>query len=108
MAKNRASDDLAQQIDRLLQRGQAALSGGTLSRGDCHCHSGPRPGCVNILGQDHPDYATSLNNLAMLYRAMGDHAAALPLFRQALEIRRTALGENHPDYAASLNNLAVL
>ncbi len=39
---------------------------------------------------------------------MGDHAAALPLFRQALEIRRTALGEDHPDYATSLNNLAAL
>ena len=39
---------------------------------------------------------------------MGDHAAALPLYRQALEIRRTALGEDHPDYAASLNNLAGL
>ena len=39
---------------------------------------------------------------------MGDHAAALPLYRQALEIRRTALGESHPDYANSLNNLAVL
>ncbi len=39
---------------------------------------------------------------------MGDHAAALPLYRQALEIRRTALGENHPDFATSLNNLAML
>ncbi len=44
----------------------------------------------------------------MLYRAMGDHAAALPLYRQALEIIRTALGEDHPDYATSLNNLAML
>jgi hypothetical protein len=39
---------------------------------------------------------------------MGDHAAALPLLRQALEVRRQALGEAHPDYAASLNNLARL
>ena len=39
---------------------------------------------------------------------MGNYAAAEPLLRQALEIRRTALGEDHPDYAASLNNLAVL
>ncbi len=59
------------------------------------------------LGEDHPDYAASLNNLARLYRAMGDHAAALPLYRQALEIHRTTLGEDHPDYATSLNNLAV-
>ncbi len=39
---------------------------------------------------------------------MGDYAAAEPLYRQALEIRRMALGEDHPDYAASLNNLAGL
>ena len=31
------------------------------------------------LGEDHPDYAASLNNLAALYRAMGDYAAAAPL-----------------------------
>jgi len=39
---------------------------------------------------------------------MGDHAAALPLFRQALEIRRMALGEGHPHFATSLVNLAWL
>ena len=33
---------------------------------------------------------------------------ALPLFKQAMEIRRVALGERHPDYADSLNNLAEL
>jgi CHAT domain-containing protein len=39
---------------------------------------------------------------------MGDHAAALPLARQALEVRRAALGEAHPDFATSLSSLAVL
>ena len=28
------------------------------------------------LGEDHPDYATCLNNLALLYDAMGRHAEA--------------------------------
>jgi CHAT domain-containing protein/tetratricopeptide (TPR) repeat protein len=60
------------------------------------------------LGEDHPDYATSLNNLAELYRSMGNYAAAEPLFQQAREISRLALGEDHPDYATSLNNLAAL
>ena len=59
------------------------------------------------LGEEHPDYAQSLNNLAMLYRMLGNYAAAEPLLRQASEIRRKALGEKHPDYATSLNNLAV-
>jgi tetratricopeptide (TPR) repeat protein len=61
-----------------------------------------------VLGERHPGYAASLNNLAELFRAMGRHAEAEPPLRQALEIRRSALGEWHPDYATSLNNLAGL
>ena len=60
------------------------------------------------LGERHPDYANSLNNLAALYDAMGRHAEAEPLYQQAMEIYRTALGERHPAYADSLNNLAGL
>ena len=61
-----------------------------------------------VLGQEHPDTATNLNGLAMLYWVMGDHAKAEPLFKEALEIRRKVLGPEHPDTAQSLNNLAVL
>ncbi len=44
-----------------------------------------------------------------LYHAMGDHASALPLCRQATGGHSgAALGEGHPDYAGSLHNLAVL
>ena len=60
------------------------------------------------LGEVHPDYASSMNNLGELYYAMGRHAEAEPLFKQVMEIRRTALGEVHPHYASSLNNLAGL
>jgi CHAT domain-containing protein len=60
------------------------------------------------LGKDHPDYATSLTNLAWLQRSMGEYARAEPLYRQALEIRKKALGEEHPDYAMSLYSLAGL
>ena len=41
-----------------------------------------------VLGEEHPDYATSLNNLAGLYSSMGDYAHAEPLYRQTLEISR--------------------
>ncbi len=61
-----------------------------------------------VLGGQHPDYASSLNNLAMLYDALGDSAKAEPLYREALEINRNVLGERHPGYATSLNNLGVL
>jgi CHAT domain-containing protein/tetratricopeptide (TPR) repeat protein len=60
------------------------------------------------LGEDHPYFASNLSDLATLYKAMRDYAAAEPLYRQAMEIRRTILGEEHPDFAVSLDNLAKL
>jgi CHAT domain-containing protein len=61
-----------------------------------------------LLGEDHPDYAHSLNNLAVLYRDMGDYRRALPLLEQARDLRQRRLGEDHPHYALSLYNLATL
>jgi tetratricopeptide (TPR) repeat protein len=60
------------------------------------------------LGPDHPDVATSLNNLALLYRNQGRYADAEPLYKRSLAIREKALGPDHPDVAQSLNNLAGL
>ena len=61
----------------------------------------------SVLGEQHPDYATSLNNLAGYYANLGDYAKAVEVGTQAMEIRRSVLGERHPDYASSLNNLAT-
>jgi CHAT domain-containing protein/tetratricopeptide (TPR) repeat protein len=60
------------------------------------------------LGEEHLDYASSLNNLGILYYEMGDYKAAEPYYKQSLEIYKKALGEEHPDYASSLNNLGIL
>ena len=60
------------------------------------------------LGPDHPDVATSLNTLAVLYIAKGDYARAEPLALRGLAIREKALGPDHPAVAISLNDLAVL
>ena len=49
-----------------------------------------------------------MNNLAILYYAIGNYEKALPLNELAREIRENVLGKNHPDYAESLNNLALL
>ena len=46
-----------------------------------------------ILGEKHPRYAQTLNNLALLYQDMGAYAQAEPLLQNALAITRQALGE---------------
>lgn len=60
------------------------------------------------LGPAHPNVATALNNLALLYRDLGDYAQAIPLMRRALVILEKALGPEHPNVGAALNNLAEL
>jgi len=47
-----------------------------------------------MLGENHPLYATSLNNLAMLYRDMRETPKALPPSRQALDLRVRFWEEN--------------
>ena len=61
----------------------------------------------NVLGEEHPDTATSYNNLAGLYESMGEYTKALPLYEKALKTRQNVLGEEHPDTATSYNNIAV-
>ena len=58
-------------------------------------------------GEQDPRFATTLNNLAGLYRAQARYAEAEPLYKRALAIREKALGPAHPDVATSLNNLAL-
>jgi tetratricopeptide (TPR) repeat protein len=38
------------------------------------------------LGPEHPNTATSLNNLALLYQAQGKYEEAEPLLKRALQI----------------------
>jgi tetratricopeptide (TPR) repeat protein len=52
--------------------------------------------------------ATSLNNLAFLYKSQGKYSEAEPLYLDALEMRRRLFTGDHPNVATSLNNLAVL
>ena len=60
------------------------------------------------LGPEHPNTATSLNNLAMNLREQGDLAAARPLFERALAIHEKALGPEHPNTNRVRCNLARL
>ena len=94
-------------------RASAEQSGGALSspRSLCRCGAAVQALAGDLekaLGPDHPDVATSLNNLALLYDNQGRYADAEPLYKRSLAISRKALGPDHPDVATSLNNLAEL
>ena len=43
------------------------------------------------LGPDHPDVATSLDNVAGLFHILGMNEDALPLYRRALTLTETTL-----------------
>lgn len=61
-----------------------------------------------LLGQEHPDVAISLNNLAGLYESQGKYEAAEPLYLQALEMDKKLLGEEHPNTQTINSNLLDL
>lgn len=60
------------------------------------------------LGPDHPDTATSLDNLATLYNHQGQYSEAEMLYQRALMIREKNLGPEHPDTTETLVNLGTL
>jgi tetratricopeptide (TPR) repeat protein len=61
-----------------------------------------------LLGDNHPDVASSLNNLAKLYYSQGKYDQAEPLYLQALNILEQSLGGNHPNTVRVRENLANL
>lgn len=61
-----------------------------------------------VLGQEHPDVATSLNTLAELYLSQKNYSQAEPLFWRALAIREKMLKQQPLGVVTSLNNLISL
>ena len=61
-----------------------------------------------ILGPEHPNTLTSLNNLAVLLYEKGDDDAAEPLYRRALEASERIRGPEHPRTLTIVNSLAML
>ena len=57
-------------------------------------------------GPDHPNTATSLNNLALLYDTQGKYGLAEPLYKRAIAILDSAFGERHPNTILLRKNLA--
>jgi hypothetical protein len=52
--------------------------------------------------------ASSLNNLAFLYRAQGRYGEAEPLYRKALQLSEKVLGPEHPNTLTMQLNFVVL
>ena len=66
-----------------------------------HPREGVRPG-------RQPEVATTLNNLAVLYRQKGDYAKAEPLLLRGLAITEKRVGPDHTSVTPTLNNLASI
>ncbi|NER95632.1 MAG: tetratricopeptide repeat protein [Symploca sp. SIO1B1] len=60
------------------------------------------------LGNEHPDFAVSINNLALFHESLGRYSDAEPLYKQAIKIVKRSLPGDHPQLAKHLNNLALL
>ncbi|MCT7970674.1 CHAT domain-containing protein [Laspinema olomoucense] len=100
-------DNLNKQINSLNSKAVTAYEKGHYKQGIEFAKQACELGKY-AFGENHPDYASILNNLAGLYQAMGWFTDAEPLFLQAMEIIKVQLGKNHPDHARNLNNLALL
>ncbi|WP_333803344.1 tetratricopeptide repeat protein, partial [Sulfurospirillum sp.] len=59
-----------------------------------------------VLGSNHPDSATTYNNIAGVYHSKGIYDKALKWYEKALEIREKVLGLNHPSTATTYNEIA--
>ena len=61
-----------------------------------------------VLGERHPEFLASLNNLALLNDSLGHSREAEALYRKAVEVKRDVLGDQHPELATGLSNLGIL
>lgn len=65
-------------------------------------------GREKVLGVDHPDTSTSVNNLALVLLYQGKYKQAEEMNRRGLAGYEKVLGVHHPDTLASVNFLAHL
>jgi Tetratricopeptide repeat len=61
-----------------------------------------------VLGPDHPDTLTSIDNLAKVLQCQGMYEEAEVMNRRALAGRDKVLGEEHPDTLISVSNLTLV
>ena len=61
-----------------------------------------------VLGKEHPDTLSSMNNLANVLSDEAKYAEAERLLREALPTMRHVLGETHEDTLSGMNNLVAV
>ena len=60
----------------------------------------------SMLGKEHPDTLTSINEVALALGGQGKYAEAEKIHQETLALREKVLGKEHPDTLMSMNNLA--
>ena len=61
-----------------------------------------------VLGKEHRDTLSSINNLAIALDNQGKYEEAEKICRRALSLRQRAVGKEHPDALTSVRNLATI
>lgn len=102
-----SAENLELRAELLNKHGTAAYQAGDLEAATASFEAALRI-LERVLGPEHPDVATGLNNLALLHYSQANYQAAEPLYKRALLIDEKALGAEHPGVATDLNNLALL
>jgi tetratricopeptide (TPR) repeat protein len=72
------------------------------------CYKKARTIYERVLGTDHPDTATTYNDIAGVYYSQGEYARALEWYEKARTIKERVLGTDHPSTATTYNNIALV
>jgi len=57
--------------------------------------------CSRLLGAEHSDSLTSMNNLAFIWKGLGRDKEAIELMKECVALRTRTIGVNHPQTLSS-------
>ncbi|OJW71487.1 MAG: hypothetical protein BGO68_03790 [Candidatus Amoebophilus sp. 36-38] len=61
-----------------------------------------------LYSDNHPDIASSLNDLGSVCSALGKYEESLKYYQQAFAMQRVFYPDNHPNIASSLNDIGIV